>query len=52
MFQGLGHPVPHPGLGENVGGTLGVVPELSAEAVDEGAEEPRVVRVFRGSRPA
>ena len=49
--SGLGHPVPHPWLGENVDGTPGVVPELAAESADEGAQEPRVVRVFRAPDP-
>ena len=45
--SGLGHPVPHPWLGENVDGTPGVVPELAAEVVYEGVQELRVVWVFR-----
>ena len=49
--SGSGHPVPHPDLGENVGGTPGVVPELAAEAADEGAQEPGVVLVFRSPDP-
>ena len=36
--SGFGHPVPHPGLGENVGGTPGVVAKLAPEGLDEGLQ--------------
>ena len=49
---GLGETVAHAALGEDVGGGAGVVAELAAEVLDEGADEMGVAGVLRAPDPS